>query len=247
MSATVRLLGSGDAFGSGGRLQPCVLFEAGGARVLIDCGTSVLPAIRRAGISPASIDAAVVTHLHGDHFGGLPFLLLDAVYGDRRATPLTLGGPAGLGGRTLAVLDLLYPGVREKLPGRMDARFVELVAGRAVDVGPASVLAFPARHGGGAQSFSLRVSLGDRVVACSGDTEWTEALLDVARGADLFLCECSAFEAPVAGHLTHRQLAERRNDLDARRVVLTHLGADVLSRLDQVEFEVASDGLLLEL
>jgi len=91
------------------------------------------------------------------------------------------------------------------------------------------------------------VSLGDRVVACSGDTEWTAALLDVARGADLFLCECSAFEAPLTGHLSYRQLAERRNDLDARRVVLTHLGADVLSRLDQVEFEVASDGLLLDL
>lgn len=79
----VRFLGSGDAFGSGGRLQTCFLLEGEKAPVLIDCGASALIAMKREGIDPSEIRWIVLSHLPGDHFGGIPFLILDGQFSRR--------------------------------------------------------------------------------------------------------------------------------------------------------------------
>ena len=77
-SVSVKFLGSGDAFGSGGRLQICILIEAPGTKFLLDCGASALISMKRFGVSSADIDMILITHLHGDHFGGIPFFILDS-------------------------------------------------------------------------------------------------------------------------------------------------------------------------
>ncbi len=87
----LQFLGSGDAFGSGDRFQTCLLLRGAGAGLLVDCGASSLIALKRARVDPAAIGAVVVTHLHGDHFGGLPFLILDGQFSGRTA-PLTIAG-----------------------------------------------------------------------------------------------------------------------------------------------------------
>src|SRR3974390_307635 len=89
-----RFIGSGDAFGSGGRFNTCFLVSGPGCLLVIVCGAPSLVALKRAAVDPASIDAVVVSHLHGDHFGGLPFLLLDGQF-SRRTRPLTVAGPPG--------------------------------------------------------------------------------------------------------------------------------------------------------
>jgi ribonuclease BN (tRNA processing enzyme) len=72
---TVQFPGSGEAFGSGGRFQTCIYVDAEHPRLLIDCGASSLIAMKRYGVHPRSIDIILVSHLHGDHFGGIPFLI----------------------------------------------------------------------------------------------------------------------------------------------------------------------------
>ena len=75
----VRFLGSGDAFGSGGRFQTCIQVSSEGsdaAHLLVDCGASSLVAMKRYGVETSDIDAIVLSHLHGDHFGVLPFFIL---------------------------------------------------------------------------------------------------------------------------------------------------------------------------
>ena len=67
----VKFLGAGDAFGSGGRLNTCLLVDRGESSFLIDCGASVMIAIRRFGVNPNTISTIILSHLHGDHFGGL--------------------------------------------------------------------------------------------------------------------------------------------------------------------------------
>ena len=73
MSVTVTFVGSGDAFGAGGRFQTCFMVDAPGFRYVIDFGATSLTALNQLGIDHTTIDAVVLTHIHGDHCGGLPF------------------------------------------------------------------------------------------------------------------------------------------------------------------------------
>lgn len=116
----VQFVGSGDAFGSGGRWQTCIRLAASGKTLLMDCGATSLVALKTQRIDPNTIDAVVVTHLHGDHFGGLPFLILDGQF-SRRTTPLVVAGPPGTGARLAAARETLFPGSRQgaaAFPGR---------------------------------------------------------------------------------------------------------------------------------
>ena len=241
----LRFLGSGDAFGSGGRLQTCMALEGGGETLLIDCGATSLIALKRAGVAPNDVGAVLVTHLHGDHFGGVQFLVLDGQFA-RRTRPLTVAGPPGVGARVEAAMEVLFPG-STKVERRFDVRFVELAPREATVVGAARVTAFPVVHPSGAPPYALRVEAGGRVVAYSGDTEWTDALVEVARGADLFVCEAYTFERKVKYHLDWATLAAQRGRLDCRRLIVTHMSPDMLAHLDGVDVEGASDGMVVDL
>jgi ribonuclease BN (tRNA processing enzyme) len=106
---------------------------------------------------------------------------------------------------------------------------------------------FEVRHPSGAPAFALRIEYGGKVVAYSGDTEWTESLLAVAQGADLFVSEAYFFEKKVPYHLDYRTLAEKRAELDCRRLVVTHMSQDMLARLRELDVEAAADGTVITL
>lgn len=142
---SVRFVGSGDAFGSGGRLQTCILVEDGDWRCLLDCGTTSLIGLKAAQIDPASIDVIVVSHLHGDHFGGLPFWLLDAQLNNRRSTPLVIAGHRDLEDRLRSAMEVLFPGSLRALEA-VEVTFVHLEAGASAPLGAATVEAFAVEH-----------------------------------------------------------------------------------------------------
>src|SRR5881296_3024260 len=110
MTVSIRFVGSGDSFGSGGRFQTCILVEGGGTCFTIDFDTSSLIALKQQGIEHNSIDAILLTHLHGDHCGGVPFMLMDAMLGAKRTRPLTISGPRDLRARMRAIAEALFPG-----------------------------------------------------------------------------------------------------------------------------------------
>jgi ribonuclease BN (tRNA processing enzyme) len=243
---SLRVLGCGDAFGSGGRFHTCFYLDTPATKLLIDFGASSLVAMHRFGIDPRVVDAIVLSHLHGDHFGGIPFLMLDAAYITRRTRPLLIAGPAGTQERVRQACDALYPGLWDA-PKRFAIEFLDLEDGRPVTVAGAAVTAFAVIHDSGAQAFALRVSCAGSTVAYSGDTAWTDRLLDAARGADLFLCEASSFQASIPNHLTYEIVSARRQQFDAGRIVLTHLGAHILALKDTLPLECAEDGQLFVL
>ena len=242
---TVQFLGSGDAFGSGGRLQACISVRAEGAHVLLDCGATSLVAMKRLGVDPGTVDAVIVSHLHGDHFGGIPFLVLDAQFG-RRERPLLVAGPPGLRERVLEAMEVLFPG-SSQTERRFELRLIELPERTETAVGAVAVTGYVVPHASGAPAYALRLACGGRVVAYSGDTEWTDALVDAAAGADLFICEAYFFDKAIKNHLAYATLREHRSRLDCRRVVLTHLSADMLARRAEVTEDVAEDGLTITL
>ena len=246
MGVTVTLLGTGDAFGTGGRLQTCFLVEHDAGRLLVDCGPSALLALRRAGGEPNDLDAVVLSHFHGDHIGGLPFLVLDAHYASRRDRPLVIAGPAGTAARLETLFEAMFPG---SWAGgwRFDLRVHELEPGRGDAVAGVRVIPAEVRHPSGAPPLGLRLEVDGRVFAFSGDTEWVPALAELARGADLLVTECYGWEPGVRFHLDHATLVDHREELTAARIVLTHLGSGAYERRDELLFEVGEDGLVIEL
>jgi ribonuclease BN (tRNA processing enzyme) len=211
---------------------------------LVDCGATSLVAMKRAGIDPASIGWVLVSHLHGDHFGGLPFLILDGQFG-RRQTPLTIAGPVGIRERLTAAMEVLFPG-SSGVSRRFPTDVVELSPGDATAIGPLTVTGHPVEHQSGGPSYALRVEWARRTVTYSGDTEWCESLVQAARDADLFVCEAYTFERRIRYHLDHATLVRHLDRIRARRVVLTHLGPEMLARRHEAAAECADDGLVLE-
>ena len=238
----LRFVGCGDAFGSGGRFNTCFHLTGERTNALIDCGASSLIAMKRLGIAANDIQAILVTHFHADHFGGIPFFMLDAQFFTRRIQPLTIAGPAGLREWYVRAMETAFPGSSETTP-RFALTLRELAPRDPVEVAGMTVTPFPVHHGNpGGPFFALRVEAEGKVVAYTGDTEWTESLVDAARGADLFIAEAYFHDKQVKLHLDLATLERHLPRIRPKRLVLTHMSDDMLDRRASLDYETAEDG-----
>jgi len=242
----VTVLGSGDAYGAGGRLHSGYLVEAPGVTFLVDCGPSVLQALKRGGHDPAALDFVLLSHLHGDHFGGIPFLFMQYRYERPRTRPLGIYGPPA----TRARVDRLFTALYERTaaePLGFAVEFTELRASEAREVGPVRILPILVPHSPELVCFGYRIDVAGRSLLYSGDTAWSSTLADLATGVALFLCECSTWETRLDIHIAYPEIAAQAADLGCRRLVLTHLGSEVVARLDEITLECATDGMTIVL
>jgi ribonuclease BN (tRNA processing enzyme) len=241
------VIGSGDAFGTGGRFNTCFMVEAA-RTILLDCGASTPVALRARRIDPNVVDGVILSHLHGDHFGGLPFLLLDAHLPSRRERPLVIAGPPGTRARLDAALEVFFPG-SSAMKWRFPLDVIEIAPGEPAELLGLTIRTAEVIHRSGAPSTAVRLSDGERVLAYSGDTEWTDALLPIGEGADLFIVECYEHARLTTGHMTWSVLKERLADFHARRVMITHMSASMLAHAEDARSGgvlVAEDGLMLD-
>jgi ribonuclease BN (tRNA processing enzyme) len=244
----VTFAGSGDAFGSGGRYQACIHLRAPDrAPVLLDCGATSLSALKACGLDPGEIGTVFVSHLHGDHFGGLPFLILDGQF-SRRDRPLTIAGPPGTAVRLRHAMETSFPGSPEAHRG-FGVNVIELAPGSTSAVTGIEVTAWEVDHPSGAPPLALRLGFGGTTVAYTGDTAWTGSLVTAADGADLLIAEAYYYDKAIPYHLRYTDLAAHRASLTSGRIVLTHMSTDMLARAAarEVDFETAHDGLTIQL
>ncbi len=242
----LQFIGCGDAFGSGGRYNTCFHVTGKGANFLIDCGAFSLPALKRHGIARDDIDLVLITHFHGDHFAGLPFLLLDAQF-TRRARPLTIAGPRGIETRLAQAMEALFEN-SSKTKQRFDLRVVALEPEVTASFGAVKVTPFPVVHGeSGGPFLAYRIETEGRVIAYTADTEWTETLIPLGRDADLLIAEAYTYDREVKNHLSLKTLAAHLGAIKPKRLILTHMSDDMLARLDTLGHEAASDGMVVEL
>jgi len=244
-SISLRCIGTGDAFGSGGRLQSCYHLKFSSGQILLDCGCSSLIGMQRWGVVAAEIDTVIISHLHGDHFGGIPYLLLEGKYASQRTRPLALVGPRGLQQRVEAVAKALYPGIMAN-KNKFPIEYRELDPKKSLQVNSAHIECFQVKHGNNKHAYGLRVETAGKVISYTGDTEWTENLIPLAQGSDLLIAECFAYDQPQPSHLDYQTLLRHRSKLGCRNLVLTHMGPEMLSRLDELELDTVNDGDIIE-
>ena len=243
------VIGCGDAFSAGGRLQTAFCVRSGPSTFLIDCGVTTLTGLRRLGISLDVIDTVFVTHLHGDHFGGLPWLLLDGKYMSKRTRPLTVAGPKGIEARFTMLAEALYPNITTSACG-FDLVFAEYAGQAPLTVEGVTVTPFEVKHPSGAPPYALRFEVGGKVLSFTGDTGWVEALCEVARDADLFISECFQYDVTLPIHLDYRTIDANYERLGAKRVMLTHMGEAMLAarnKVDATRYLIAEDGMIIDI
>jgi ribonuclease BN (tRNA processing enzyme) len=242
----LQFVGCGDAFGSGGRLNTCFHVVGARANFLIDCGASSLIGLKRLGIALDAIDTILISHFHGDHFGGVPYFVLDSHF-SKRTRPLVIAGPPGIEGWYLRALEAAFEHF-STIKLAFDLQIVTLPERVATPLGALTVTPFPVVHGNSGGPFhAYRIAVEDRVIAYSGDTEWTETLTEVARGADLFVIECYAYDKPIRNHLNLKTIEQNLARFGAKKLVLTHMSDAMLAQSHKVAHVSASDGMKIEL
>lgn len=243
------VVGCSDAFGSGGRLQTCFHVAAWGTEFLIDCGATSLIGMTKFGLDPNRVSAIFVTHLHGDHFGGLIWWLIHANHISARTSPLTIVGPAGIEARFTAAAEALYPN-STVTARKFEMTFVEFSDRTPLDVGGVRVTPFEVVHPSGAPPYALRFEVEGKTIAFSGDTEWVDSLLEASGNADLFIAECYGFDSKARSHMDWRTIEENLPRITSRQIMITHMGEDMLANQKVVTDKrvlAAWDGLTLNI
>ena len=214
-------LGSGNAF-SEGRYWNSFLVNG---RYLFDCSPIVVPHLKRCGIALPDIEVIFITHFHGDHYFGLPFLFLEYAEKTRREKDLTIVGPPGIMQRTIKVTEAAFTNVFRKKDRGYGLSFQEVADGTNEDVGGLRFLARQVTHVSDFPCFGYRAEIDGKTIAYSGDAMPCEALFDLGDGADVFVIECSCWGEDCGPHINLSGIRELRRRLGPKpQFVLTHLG-----------------------
>lgn len=127
-------------------------------------------AMWRFNVDPNIIDTVVISHLHGDHFGGLSFTILDAQLVSKRSHPLTIAGPPGLQERLVATMACLFPG-SSKVQRKFEVTICELQSEVMSEFNGIAVTPHVVQHYCGVPPFALRIQCEQKVITYSGDAE----------------------------------------------------------------------------
>lgn len=235
------VLGCGDAFAAEGRYNTSFLLEHEHEKVLIDCGATTLVRLRQHDVNIGTVNTIIISHFHGDHYGGLPFLMLTNRFKYEREHPLTVIGPTGIKEKAYQLQEALYPGTSNVID-ELGVRYLEYTEEEWLGHGDLEIYARKVTHAPPSNPHGVKLSWKDRVFAFSGDTEWNDSLVDLAEGTDLFVVECNNFETESPGHLSYQTLMEKKGQFKTKRLVLTHMGSEVIKQ-PNLEIERLADGI----
>lgn len=241
----VIFIGTSDAFGAAGRRQTAILIRGRDGTLLLDCGPTTNTGLADLGVPRDQVDAIVISHFHGDHFGGIPLLLLGARYEDDRRKPIQIAGPVGVERRVRRLADAMAHRIEDDWPFAI--QFQELEPGVEHAVGPATVRVFGTHHNRDVNPYALDVEIDDKRIVFSGDTGWFDELPAFVRGADLFICECNFYDREYEFHLNYQTLLAHRDRFDVKRMILTHFSEEMAPLRGRCEFETADDGMKITL
>lgn len=226
-------------------LHSCNLLEHAGGTLMLECGTGALAGMKKLGLDTNLPDAVLISHYHGDHFGGLPFFFLEYLFAAPRTRPLTILGPKGVHDRVHSLYANMY---RELLCHELGfgVEYVDIQPGDSFEVAGFRAEAFAVQHNAEPYALGYRLESPEGKILFSGDSGWTETFVEKSQGVDLFLCECCSMRKILDIHTSYDELVEHRSKLGCKKLLLTHLADDV-RQAGELELELAYDGLVVEI
>jgi ribonuclease BN (tRNA processing enzyme) len=214
------ILGSGTGVPSLKRGSPGFLIKAGKQSILLDSGSGTLGKMLRAGITYKEVDAVLYSHIHPDHSADLvPLIFACKYHDDPRTKDLRI-----LGGRGFRDFFNGLSGVYGTWiePETFRIHIQEVIADD-IQIGDVWITSIPLEHAPESVGYRLTSPKG-RTVVYSGDTEYCRNIVELARGADLLIVECSFPEGKqVKGHLTPSLAGRIALEAGCTQLVLTHL------------------------
>lgn len=238
------VLGCGDAFGNGERFNTSFLLTEGDESVLLDCGTTTLLRLKEEKIDLEKISTIIVSHFHGDHFGGIPFILICSLFELPRTNPLTIVGPPGVKEKVYAIQDIMYPGTSAKLEN-LNLIFLEYQAGSPLNTAGKTIRGFKMEHSPESIPHGYSIEWNKKLVAFSGDTSMTKSLIQLSANADLFICECNFMRGVNFGHLSYEEILGIEDQLTCKQLWLSHMNDEVATS-KTVKFNRLRTGLKIE-
>ena len=221
MSFKVTVLGSGTIIPEPGRMAAGIFFDAHGIEGLIDCGPGVLQSLQSTGGDFRTLKRVFLSHYHPDHTLALPRLFSALKNCERKNVgipEITVYGPKGLG-RFIAGIEKVYPGITSGI----EVKMVELEEGGTVGFEGTTVRYAPVFHGE-TNALAFRVENGATSFTYTGDTGYSESLVEFATGTDLLISECSFSDSSSAeGHLTPSLAGALASKAGAGSILLVHI------------------------
>jgi len=240
MESFIHILGCGDAFASGGRANTSFLVSHLGKKILLDCGSTTLTKLKACGYCFQEISGIAISHFHGDHFGGIPNLILDAEFGNHKSKGFFITSPKEGKKRISDLMECLYPGT-SNLIDKQNITFHYYIDKEEIDLDFCKISALPVVHTPESYPHGIRLTIDDFIIAFSGDTMWTDNLIELSESADIFIVDCNFLTNRGVNHLDYETLTQNLHRLNAGKIYLTHMGEEVLNSAE-VEIEKLNDG-----
>lgn len=242
MSFEILILGSGDAFSTFGRNQTSFLVKVNNKTFLLDCGPSTLSELKRRNIDVNSIDFILNTHMHGDHYGGIPYLLLDLDINYKIENFLIIGAE-GIKTRLNDLQNLLYPKYNfERFKYNLD--FKELIPNQEINISGIKIKAFEMLHIAYSYCFGYRIEYDNKSIAYTGDTAWTDEIIKLSNATDLLIIDCSFYNKNLnILHTSYKEILENIDRINTKKILLTHLSKDAFDNKDKIKHTIAYDGM----
>ncbi|MEE2755644.1 MAG: MBL fold metallo-hydrolase [Myxococcota bacterium] len=242
-------LGTSDAFNAAGRANSCYWVEDTHGRYMVDFGPTALLQCHRHGLDVDTLDGIFLTHLHGDHIGGLAILLVHLQFQVGRTRPFVIAGPDGTRERVRMLIESAYPSVL--ITGfAFDVDYVFWDVPGEIEILGRQVRAIRARHDRLAIATSLRINTQTHSISFSGDTGWQPELADLVDGSDLFVCECTNLDGDYWAHLSVEEHLRLRERFKVKAMYLSHLSEmareAMVGHASALNLTVADDGMVIE-
>lgn len=240
MDSFIHILGCGDAFSAGGRNNTCFLLNYHGDMILIDFGATSMPVLKSTGYDLSKINTIILSHFHGDHFGGIPAFILNAAYAGEYTSPLTIYSPPQGREKLSSLMESMYPGTTSLLD-ELPVQF-RYYSGKEEVYESFSVLGLPVEHTPASIPHGIRIKFPEFTFGFSGDTRWCPNLIELAQDTDLFITECNFLDKPNPIHLDYGTLLQHIPQISSKKIMLSHMSEEVINST-KIEVEKLSDGL----